>query len=227
MITPKNKTKIIRVVNVFETGRPEGKYDSVVLYKDGSNKIRQITFGRSQTTEYGNLKRLIEKYISMNGKFANDFISYVNKIGTVPLTDDQSFISLLKTSACQDEIMRQCQDDFFNSYYFYYYQPAYIWFNGHGFQAPLSLLVIYDSFIHSGSILNFLRQRFSEKPPVNGGNENNWIIQYVNVRHDWLANYPNRILRKTVYRTACFQEQIKNNNWQLEQPVNANGVMIA
>lgn len=114
MITPQNKTKIIQVVNVFETGRPQGKYDSVVRYNDGPNKIRQITFGRSQTTEYGNLKRLIEKYISMNGKYANDFISYVNKIGTVPLTDDQNFINLLKTSARQDEIMRQCQDNFFD-----------------------------------------------------------------------------------------------------------------
>lgn len=106
MITPKNKTKIIRVVNVFETGRPEGKYDSVIRYKEGPNKIRQITFGRSQTTEYGNLKRLIETYISMNGKFANDFISYVNKIGTIPLTDDQSFISLLKYEAIKPSRVR-------------------------------------------------------------------------------------------------------------------------
>ncbi len=223
MITPQNKTKILQVVNVFETGKPEGKYDSVVRYNDGPNKIRQITFGRSQTTEYGNLKRLIEKYIPMNGKFANDFTSYVDKIGITPLTDDQNFINLLKTSARQDDIMRQCQDDFFD---LYYYQPAYIWFNGHGFQAPLSLLVIYDSFIHSGSISNFLRQKFAEKPPVNGGNENNWIEQYVDVRHDWLANHPNQILRKTVYRTECFQEQIKNGNWQLDQPVVANGITI-
>ncbi len=223
MITPQNKSKIIQVVNVFETGIPEGKYDSIVRYKDGPNKIRQITYGRSQTTEYGNLKRLIEKYISMNGTYSNDFSAFVDRIGVTPLTDDQNFISLLKTSA-GDEIMHQCQDDFFD---IYYYQPAYVWFNGHGFQEPLSLLVIYDSFIHSGSILNFLRQKFSERPPVNGGNENTWIEEYVNARHDWLANNSSELLRKTAYRTVCFQGQIKNNNWQLVQPVDANGIIIS
>jgi chitosanase len=223
MITSKIKTKILQVINVFETGKPDGKYDSIVRYKDGPNKIRQITYGRSQTTEYGNLKRLIENYVSMNGKFAIDFEPYVSKIGNTALTDDQVFINLLKTSACKDEMMCKCQDDFFD---LYYYQPAYVWFKGFGFKEPLSLLVIYDSYIHSGGILNFLRKRFPERPPVNGGKEGIWIEQYVNTRHDWLATHSNKILHKTVYRTNCFKEQMKNKNWLLEKPVIANGVTL-
>jgi len=223
MISAKIKTKILKVINVFETGKPEGKYDAVVRYKDGPGKIRQITYGRSQTTEYGNLKRLIEKYIDMKGIYANNFKPYLNKIGKTALTDDQTFINLLKTSARDDEIMRRSQDDFFD---LYYYQPAYVWFNGFGFKGPLSLLVIYDSYIHSGSIRNFLRQRFPERPPARGGNERIWIEQYVKARHNWLANHSNKLLRKTVYRTNCFKEQIKNNNWQLDKSVNANGVIV-
>jgi chitosanase len=224
MISQQTKTKVLQVVNVFETGRPDGKYDSVVRYADGPNNIRQITFGRSQTTEYGNLSRLLEKYVSMNGKYSSNFNPYVPMVGKTPLTDDDSFISLLKTSAREDDVMRQCQDEFFD---IYYYQPAFIWFNGHGFQEPLSLLVIYDSFIHSGSIPNFLRQKFSESPPINGGNEQSWIGQYVNARHDWLVNNSKDILRKTAYRTECFQEQIRNGNWQLAQPVAANGITLS
>lgn len=61
------KDKILKVLNVFETGSTEGKYDNISIYKDGTvngQKVYQITYGRSQTTEYGNLKRLIELYIS-------------------------------------------------------------------------------------------------------------------------------------------------------------------
>ncbi len=223
MITPKIKTKILKIINVFETGKPEGKYDSVVRYKDGPNRIRQITYGRSQTTEYGNLKRLLEKYVSMNGTYSSSFKPYIDKVGKNALTDDKEFIRLLKISAREDAVMCKCQDDFFD---LYYYEPAYNWFNGFGFKDPLSLLVIYDSFIHSGSILNFLRQRFAERPPSKGGNGHKWIEEYVKVRHDWLANHSNKILNNTVYRTKCFKEQIKNNNWSLSKPVVANGVTV-
>ncbi|MFH1197407.1 MAG: chitosanase [bacterium] len=227
-ISTEQKSKILKIVNVFETGTPDGKYDNISIYKDGpvinGEKIYQITYGRSQTTEYGNLKRLIESYIANNGTFSSQFSPYVNKIGKQPsLRKDQNFKDLLKTSAREDEIMRQTQDDFFD---LYYYQPAFIWFEGHEFAEALSLLVIYDSFIHSGGILSFLRQRFPERPPINGGNEKIWIEQYVTARHNWLKTHTNEILHHTIYRTNCFKKQIQNNNWDLVQAVNANGVVI-
>lgn len=227
-ITREQKSKILKIVNVFETGTPEGKYDNISIYKDGpvinGEKIYQITYGRSQTTEFGNLKRLIENYISNGGIYADHFSAYISKIGKQPsLRKDQNFKDILKEAAIQDSVMRTTQDDFFD---LYYYQPAFIWFDGHGFIEALSLLVIYDSFIHSGGILSFLRQRFPERPPVNGGNEKVWIEQYVNTRHNWLKTHTNEILQKTVYRTNCFKKQIQNDNWNLYQPVNANGVLL-
>ena len=74
------------------------------------------------------------------------------------------------------------------------------------------MLVIYDSFIHSGSILPFLRQKFTENVPVNGGDEKKWIKQCVDTRHNWLENHSKLILRNTIYRTQCFKNQIKANN---------------
>ena len=49
-----------RVINVFETGTVKGKYGAISIYDDGPHDIRQVTYGRSQTTEYGNLGTLIE-----------------------------------------------------------------------------------------------------------------------------------------------------------------------
>lgn len=56
MTVRERKPLIQRVVNVFETGTAEGKYDKLVIYDDGVNGSHQITYGRSQTTEQGNLE---------------------------------------------------------------------------------------------------------------------------------------------------------------------------
>ncbi|WP_175621859.1 chitosanase [Chryseobacterium schmidteae] len=223
MITTQQKTKILQVINVFETGTKEGKYDTLVIYADGKNGSRQITYGRSQTTEQGNLKALIQMYISKNGTFASQLKVFVNKIGQESLVDNAVFKNLLRKSAREDVIMRTCQDDFFN---ILYYKPAFQFFQSNHFTTALSLLVIYDSFIHSGGVPSFLRERFAEKIPVNGGVEKKWITQYVNTRHLWLANHSRKILQKTIYRTECFKNQIALNNWDLSKEIIANGVKI-
>ena len=70
-ISLQQKKKILQVVNVFETGTKEGKYDDISIYADGpiidGKRIKQITYGRSQTTEYGVLKILVQQYIANNG----------------------------------------------------------------------------------------------------------------------------------------------------------------
>lgn len=229
-INTTQKNKILRVINVFETGTPDGKYDNISIYADGpvrgGVKIRQITYGRSQTTEFGNMKRLLELYIERQGMYADPFSQYLGKIGgnKPSLNTNTAFKQLLKDAARNDVVMRQTQDEFFD---IYYYQPALVWFDGNKFKEALSMLVIYDSFIHSGSIPGFLRQRFPERTPSNGGNERKWIEQYVNARHDWLKTHTNTILQKTIYRTNCFKKQIANDNWDLSQTVNANGVNVA
>lgn len=223
MITAQQKTKILQIVNVFETGTIHGEYDQVVVYNDGKNNSRQITYGRSQTTEQGNLKSLIEMYIQKNGVFSADFQNYISKIGKTPLCDDKDFKSLLRKAAREDVIMRTAQDDFFD---LIYYMPAVHFFEGNGFTLALSLLVIYDSQIHSGGVPAFLRNRFSETPPIKGGDEKAWIKAYTKARHEWLSTHPKKLLQATKYRTQCFLTQIKNDNWDLSLPVVANGTRV-
>jgi chitosanase len=142
-----------------------------------------------------------------------------------PLVDDAQFKQLLKDAGKNDPVMRQVQDVFFDKRYF---QPAMDWADHDGFTLPLSALVIYDSQVHSGGILGFLRKRFAETAPASGGDEKTWIKQYVDVRQSWLANHSNPDLRKTIYRTQCFEREIGRNNWDLSQlPINANGVNVA
>ncbi|PPK73905.1 glycosyl hydrolase family 46 [Methylobacter tundripaludum] len=114
------------------------------------------------------------------------------------------------------------------SFYKSYFQPAMKWADDNGFTLPLSALVIYDSFIHSGSIPAFLRKRFDEMPPKKEGDEKTWISEYVNVRQNWLATASNPALHPTVYRTQCFNNEIARNNWDLSLlPINANGVHVS
>lgn len=221
-----NKKHLLeRIISVFETGTPAGDYSNISIYRDGPEKIRQITYGRWQTTEYGNLKRLVREYAAANGTFSHELGHYVDRINITPLTDDQDFIRLLRRAGQEDQVMVKTQDAFFDAVYF---KPAIKWAVERKFTKPLSALVIYDSFIHSGGIRKELRERFAEVPPSSGGDEKTWITAYVNVRHEWLTNHGNSAVRPSAYRTKCFKAEIQRENWDLSQlPINANKTMVS
>jgi chitosanase len=216
------KNKIEQIVNVFETGSIEGNYADVSIFNDGPNRIKQITYGRSQTTEWGKLGNLIEAYTKTNGSYVNFFKPYLSKIGKVSLVNDKKFISNLKLVG-KEKLMQETQDAFFDLHYWKY---AAEFMKENGFITPLAGLVIYDSFIHSGGILAFLRNRFSERPPVRGGDEKKWIEQYLHVRHEWLENHSNKILNKTIYRTRDMIKAASEDNWNLNSPFSANGIIV-
>lgn len=224
-LTAQQKRICEQVINVFETGSVQGDYSSIAIFPDGPCKIRQITYGRSQTTEYGNLDELLQMYVDANGTYSSQIRPYLERIGVSALVDDSEFKQLLRDAGRNDPKMRQIQDEFFDQRYF---QPAVAWADRNGFALPLSALVVYDSFIHSGSVPEFLRKRFAELTPARGGNEKKWVQEYVDTRNNWLANHSNPVLHPTVYRTRCFKLQIITGNWDLSQlPIDANGVNVS
>lgn len=213
-----------QVINAFESSTAAGKYGLISIMDDGPHNVKQVSYGRSQTTEYGNLEELLQMYVNENGIYSDELIPYLPKIGVVPLVNDSVFKKLLSDAGIKDPIMRQVQDQFFDLRYF---QPAMGWMDDNGFSLPLSALVIYDSYIHSGSIMMWLRKRFPESSPRNGGDEKTWISQYVEARHGWLTNHSSQLLRNTVYRTNCLKSEIARNNWSLDfLPIRAHGVDI-
>ena len=165
-----------------------------------------------QTTEYGNLRKLVQMYVDAGGRFAEDLRSFVPMIGVTALVDDQRFIALLRRAGTEDPIMHRIQDLFFDEVYF---QPALNWANRERFTRALSVLVIFDSFLHSGSIRGDIRAMFQERTPAHGGNEMVWIHDYVKARHEWLANHHNPEVRPTIYRTRDLAREIARGNWDL------------
>lgn len=223
-LTAIQRNLIERLINTIETGRPDGDYGAISIYADGPNDIRQITYGRAQTTEYGNLRKLVQMYVAAGGVYSAALAPYADRIGSEPLTSNAQFKKLLKDAGQSDPVMRRIQDQFFEQVYFL---RAMRWADENGFTKALSALIIYDSYIHSGQILWLLRQRFSENPPAMGGNEETWISEYVRVRHDWLASHHRPAVRKSIYRTSAFKEQIAAANWDLKKvPIEMNGTDV-
>jgi len=224
MITSEQKARMRAVINIFENDSqsPKTDYSSIYIYPDGPGERRQLTLGFG-ITEYGQMQTLVRMYINDGGSRAESFQKFVGKIGKTPLVDDKEFRALLKDSAKNDPIFQAAEDKIFVDKYF---APAQKFFTDAGFTQPLSLMVVLDSYIHSGSIPGFLRSRFSATLPSAGGNEKEWIAQYINARHAWLANHSRAILRRTIYRTQFFKNQIAKQNWEFNTPMNANGVEV-
>lgn len=237
-ITEQQYQRINGVLNVFETGSVRGDYSNVTVYKDGGGgQYTQITYGKAQTTQDGNLDKLLRMFVSAAHageptRLSDAQIETIAK--AIPTKDnrdlpaDENFKCLLRRAG-DCSLMRDIQDRFFDEVYF---KPAYNWWKVNGFTEALSLLVIYDSFIHSGSIRSDIRSKFSEVPPISGGDERAWIAAYVKARRDWLNRYKNdpghklHILAATTYRMDTMESAMRANNWDLSQPVNANGTLV-
>ncbi len=222
MISADDKTLITEVIFCFEQGEANPPYDQLFVYRDGPKETRQLTlaWGLTQSDDF---KDLFSDYIDLGGKYAANFKSWLPKLHESSTVDDKSLRALLLSCAKSDNVFRGVMDSLFDKKY---WQPAYKWFTENGFTTTLSMAVIMDSYIHSGGILGFLRQRFDAKTPANGGDEKTWLTQYINARHEWLKNNSSQLLRNTIYRTQFFKDQISSNNWVLNRPLRANGVKI-
>ena len=220
-------SKIGNIINVFETGSLSGNYANVTIFNDGKfpngdRGMPQITYGSKQTTEQSNLNVLISMYVEANGLYSEKLKDYLTKIGLVSLVKDNPFIELLK-KAGNDPIMQRTQDAFFEKVYM---MPAKKWFTDGGFTHPLSMAIIFDSFIHSGKMRDDILAMCTEPLPKDGGFEKRFIIQYVNARTKWLLSRKDTVLQKTVYRMKTFKKCFETENWDLSQVVYANGVNV-
>jgi chitosanase len=219
------RTLILRVLNVAETGHPDGKPQAVYIYADGKNGRKQVTLGVGFTEDGGNLEKVLKRYIVKKGAFAGELSTHLPQVGKGILATNKGFHQLLKKAGERDPLMAEAQKEVFSRAYL---EPAFNWFTKNGFALPLSLLVIADSYLHSGGIREALRKSFRESPPAQGGDEKAWIRSYVEARHNWLSNHSNKLLRNTVYRTKSFREEIAKDNWMLDRlPINMNGVAVS
>jgi chitosanase len=221
---PKYVAFIRRILSVAETGEPTWNPAEVYVYPDGNNGRKQCTLSIGFTADGGNLRKVLERYVQVGGVYGPELAPYIAALKGGSSGTDPEEIALLKEIGNKDPLMMKAQEQMFDKLYL---GPAFTWAAEHGFAMPLSYLVIADSFLHSGSMLGFLIQRFPEKKPSDGGNERIWIHQYTNTRRDWLAQHSTKVLRNTVYRCDCYLREMNRANWDLAQaPINMHGTEI-
>ncbi len=225
-MTPKDI--IIKILNCFENDNcsPLTNYTSIYIYRDGTDNKKQITLGRGFTSMGGSLWEVFKKYKDLSSvkTTADKLLSYESQKNSESLAGDKEFLKLILETSKTDENFRKAQDVIYDELY---WSKGQDWFDRNGFTLPLSMAVVQDSFLQSGSIPNFLRSRFDEMVPKNGGSEQKWMSQYIDVRHNWLAHHSRTILNNTVYRTDFFKTEMKKNNWNLDKfPLCPNGTTI-
>lgn len=209
----------------MEEGTTVQDYGLISLMHDGPSGNIQITIGLGWTElTSDDLKKVLISYINSNGLYGNDFKKYIdNGFGNPPSRyNDSNLIQLLK-QAGSDPVMKKVQDDLWNKLYFY---PALAFCTKNGLTYPLSVLVVYDSFVQSGSVPMYLRNQFTENIPVNGGDEKNWVSQYTQIRDHWLSNSANQAVRNSAYRTKVYLKLIKDGNWLLNGSIDCNGCIV-
>ncbi len=210
------------IINVFETGTPYGDYGRVTLLQGDTG---HLTYGRSQTTlASGNLYLLIKSYCNAPGaEFAQELSGFLQRLEAIDLTLDHDlrFRRLLR-EAGNDPVMQEVQDGFFDRVY---WTPALNTANATGIKCELGVSVVYDSFIH-GAWHTVKKLTDQQAGTLNDIGETNWVAEYVLARRNWLANHPNPLLHRTVYRMDSFRQIIMTNNWGLELPFVVRGVMI-
>lgn len=221
---PKYIEFIRRIISVAETDSPQWNPASVYVYSDGNDRRKQCTLSVGFTADGGNLRKVLERYIDAGGLYGDELVPYIAALKAGNPGTDPDFIKLLKQIGEKDPLMMEVQEEMFDKLYL---RPAFDWASKYGFGLPLSYLVVADSFLHSGSMLDFLMARFPEKKPSDGGDEEAWIAAYTKTRREWLANHSSRLLQNTVYRPDCYLAEMKRENWNLAKtPVTMHGTEV-
>lgn len=226
-MTQHDKKSVIQsILSVFETGRPEGDYGAVVILPDGAG----ISYGKHQATDAGgNLDAILLRYLDLGGARGDELSPYLERLRhneTAAFTSLESspkwvqdLAKLLQDLGRTDATMRRAQDKVFDEAY---WRPCVDHCNAMELELPLSICLVYDTCIQSGSAaVSRMRRRFAQVPPSRGGDERTWALAYMRARRAWLANYgePGHIVRRTVVRMDTLMKIAADDNWMLETPI--------
>lgn len=229
MITDLQKRAIQAVVNVFETGTAAGSYSNITVAPGDPG---HLTYGRSQTTlASGNLALLVKRYCnSPAASHAGELRSYLARLEARDTTlDSDARLHVLLREAAADDVMRRAQDEFFDRAYWH---PAVRAAESLAIHTALGTGVVYDSFIHGAwaRLRDATCARIGRPSPTGpyppSPGEGAWVRQYIVLRRDWLADHPNPLLRRAVYRMDTFLALVEAGNWDLTPPFEAHGVWI-
>jgi chitosanase len=210
------------LISVFETGRIDGNsmYSQVVYNPHDSGGL---SYGKYQASlNSGNLFLLIKGYCTKNPKDGQALVAFLDRLGDkdTSLNTDQHFIAAL-IDAGSISSMQSAQDLFFSTVFL---SPALSTCNAMGMTTPLSVGVVYDSFIQGA--FNTIMTLANAQGSFSDIGEVQWIKNYLNARLAWFASNANPLLKNCVYRPQFFLDQIDKDNWTLALPFLVHGVSV-
>ena len=215
------KPTIQSILSVFETGKPEGDYGAIAVLRDGAG----ISYGLHQATDKADsLDEMVRRYVARGGRYADALAPFVPRLerdDTAAVDPDDlpawvvELMDLL-VDAADDPVMQTVQDGVFDEKY---WQPAVNHCDAMELALPLSWAVVYDTCIHSGPDgVGRIRKRFAESPPSGGGDEQAWVVAYLQARYEWLSTHQNAAVRHSAQRILQLQGLVAAGNWQLVTP---------
>jgi chitosanase len=221
------------VLAIFETGRvPSGRsYSTCTILPDGAG----ISYGKHQATDKaGSLDAIVKHYVTLGGTHAATLQGMLPLLASNASSKEKpggpysapvaALINAL-VAAGSDPLMQKAQDDVFARDYL---APAINHAKDIGLTKPLSLLVVYDTCIHSGpGGVGNVRRMFPEPSPARGGNEEVWVRAYLRARRNWLATHSMKVLHATVYRMDALMALVDAGAWDLAKPLTVRGQRIA
>ena len=222
MLTEQQKAVAQAIVNIFETGSPQGEYGQVTLLAGDSG---HLTYGRAQTTlGSGNLYLLVKDYCEAEeARYATPLQAYLQRLKNHDTSlDHESALRQLLQEAGSDPVMHQVQDHFFDRVY---WDPAVTAAQALGISTALGTAVVYDSTVH-GAWKPMRDRTIAQAGKLSSVGEKLWVGHYVDIRREWLATHDNLLLRKTVYRMDAFRKLIAQANWDLTLPLVVRGIQI-
>ena len=230
--TRDQKRAIDAVLSIFETGRvpSPSSYSTIAILKDGAG----ISYGKHQATDRaGSLDLVCKRYIELRGKRADELSAYmamlksnesVKHVPGSPMPAWLKNLVVLLRELGSESTMQAAQDEVFDRVYF---EPAVKHCNELGLRHALSLLVIYDTCIHSGPLrVQSHAAAIQPKSPMDGGDEHSWVAAYLAERREWLSRSANQLVRKTIYRPDALSKLIASKNWSLAMPFTCLGKTI-
>jgi chitosanase len=221
-ISTETKAVCLAIVSVFETSKVAGDFAAFAVLDDGAG----VSYGVGQFTHRsGSLRSVVGEYVESGGvvgrrvlEAALPLLDRHDAAAIAELARCRPFEKALKAAAVTRE-MRAAQAAVAGRLYF---EPSVAACGELGLTLPLSLAVVYDSFVHGSWAKIRGLVRFAS--PADGGDERTWITSYVRRRHAWLTSSPR--LARTAYRTKFFLDQIAVGRWQLNLPLSVNGVLL-
>ena len=221
-MTDSQKSTAQAIVNIFETGRPQGDYARITVIPGDTG---HLTYGRAQVSlASGNLGLLIADYCAATGAVHADALRpHIDALRQrdVSLDNNESLRATL-TAAGADPVMCTIQDQFFDRAF---WNPAERHAAATGITTPLGVAIVFDSCIQGGwiALSSPLIAQHGQPPAIA---EAAWLCLYVNARREFLKNgHPP--LPSTAYRMDAFAELIATGKWDLDLPLTIRGVTIS